>query len=255
LEVFPVNTHSRQLREKLRGVVRSAPPEALEALRSELRMTDNRPDRSNVPQLAPPHMQAHRALRPVNGDHSRAELEERFGEHTWNAAGGEACGDWIRGYATRDVELRQHAEARIVARWGAGAIVRADTEEGAAGALGAMSAGTGGTLIPRPLEAIVMVARDKVGKMRSLASIYNMTRLQHNIPTAGSMTVAQVSEGATSAQGEPDFGQVPLIAHKSQTRARATVEMLADSSFHIAMIYAQRAGSAFAANEDVPEPA
>jgi HK97 family phage major capsid protein len=127
---------------------------------------------------------------------------------------------------------------------------RADTLEGVAGADGAISTGTGGALIPRPLEQAVMIARDRVAKMRRFANSFTMTRQTHTLPTAGAMTAAMAGEATTAAQGEGTFAEVQFTAKKGQVKAVASLEMLEDAAVQLVSIYTQRAGGALGVLED-----
>jgi HK97 family phage major capsid protein len=156
--------------------------------------------------------------------------------------------EWIRGNVDKNHARMLTADAKL--RELLPEMYRADTAEGVAGADGALSDGTGGALIPRPLEAVVMIERDPVAKMRRFAAVYNMTRQQHTIPTAGAVTSAMTAEGADITEGNPEFASISLVAHKCATICVATAEMLADSAFNLMQIYATRAGASIAAVED-----
>jgi HK97 family phage major capsid protein len=119
-----------------------------------------------------------------------------------------------------------------------------------AGADGATSTGTGGKLIPRPLEAVVMIERDRVAKMRRWATIYQMTAQQHTIPTAASMTAYMAAEDSTSTTGEPTFDHVSLVAKKGRCLAVATQEVLNDAAVNLVNLFAVRAGAALGVLED-----
>jgi HK97 family phage major capsid protein len=121
---------------------------------------------------------------------------------------------------------------------------RAVMTEGIAGASGAVSTGTGGELIPRPLEMVVMIERDRVAKMRRWAQQITMTAQTHTVPTAAAMTANMVGESTTSADGNPDIAQVQLTAKKGQVTALATNEMLADAAINVINLWATRGGAA-----------
>jgi len=139
--------------------------------------------------------------------------------------------------------LRAHAELE-------GIFGRATTTEGAAAASGALSTGTGASLIPRPLENVILIARDRVAKMRRFAQTITMTAQTHTVPTAGSMTAAMTAESTTAAQGEPTISNVQLTARKGQVTAVATMEVLEDAAINLVNLYATRAGGALGVLED-----
>jgi HK97 family phage major capsid protein len=114
---------------------------------------------------------------------------------------------------------------------------------------GAFAAGSG-EFLPRPLENVVLIARDKVAKMRRWATQINMTNQVHTIPTAGSMTAGMTAEGATSTDGNPAVASVGLNAQKAQVTAIASNEMMADSAVNLINMWATRGGMALGALED-----
>jgi HK97 family phage major capsid protein len=154
-------------------------------------------------------------------------------------------GEWLRGRYNSDHGKMLLAGAKLDEMF-----PRAVMTEGTAGAGGAVSTGTGGELVPRPLEAIVYIARDRVAKMRRFATIFQMTAQQHNVPTAASMTAAMVAEGTGAAQSEPAVAQVPLVAHVAGVQARATKELVNDSAYNLVTILSQRGGAALGVLED-----
>jgi HK97 family phage major capsid protein len=120
--------------------------------------------------------------------------------------------------------------------------------EGAEGT-GAFAAGSG-EFLPRPLEQVVLIARDKVAKMRRWATQINMTNQVHTIPTAHAMTAYMTAEGATSTDGNPTIASVGINAQKAQVTALASNEMLADSAVNLINMWATRGGAALGVLED-----
>jgi HK97 family phage major capsid protein len=121
--------------------------------------------------------------------------------------------------------------------------------EGAGGALGAFAAGSG-EFLPRPLENVVLIARDRVAKMRRWATAINMTAQTHTVPTANAMTAYMTGEGATATDGNPTISSVQITAQKAQVTALASNEMLADSAVNLINMWATRGGMALGALED-----
>lgn len=152
---------------------------------------------------------------------------------------------WIRGDSAKDPAVKALAAAKLDDVFG-----RADTLEGAAGADGAISDGTGGALLPRPLEAVVLIARDRVSKMRRFAMPVQMTRQTHTVPTIGAFTAYATAEAATATQGEGTIAEVQLTANKWQVKAIASREILEDTPYNLVSIYSQKAGSALGAFEE-----
>lgn len=155
--------------------------------------------------------------------------------------------EWLRGLAVRDHARMLLADEKL------SGMFRAVVQEGVvSGTTGAFSTGTGGVLIPRPMEAVVMIARDRIAKARRFVSIYEMTTNQHTIPTAGSMGSGMIAESAdlSATANEPTLSSVTLAAKTAVVRAVATKQMLADSAFNIVNIFATRGGMALGSLED-----
>jgi HK97 family phage major capsid protein len=152
---------------------------------------------------------------------------------------------WIRGRAYNDRATMLQAHAKLEQMF-----PRAVMTEGTALGTGAVATGTGAELVPRPLQNVVMIARDRIAKMRRFATIYQMTTQETNIPTAAAMTAAMVLEGTGAAQSEPAIAQVPLIAHVAGVQARATKELVEDAAYNLVTILSTRGGTALGKLED-----
>lgn len=154
--------------------------------------------------------------------------------------------EWVRGQAFGDHSRMLQATVNLESMF-----PRAVMTEGIAPATGAFATGTGAEFAPRPLEAVVMISRDRVAKMRRFATIFQMTAQEHNIPTAAAMTAAMVAEDvAEVAQGEPAVDQVPLVAHTAGVQARASKNLLADAAVNLINVIATRGGGALGVLED-----
>ena len=114
---------------------------------------------------------------------------------------------------------------------------------------GAFAAGSG-EILPRPLEAIVLIARDRVSKMRRWAQLFTMTTQVHTVPTAASMTAFMTAEGATATDGNPAIASVGLNAQKGQVTALASVEIMRDTAVNLINLWATRGGAALGVLED-----
>ena len=201
------------------------------------------PDRSNVPEYKNSKGEAvHRTQHATEPMYRRMspemqEVRSPEGDH-WMA-------EWIRAQYNKDQARQFLANQQLDHIYG-----RADTLIGTSTTTGAFSTGTGGTLLPRPLENVVMIARDRVAKMRRFATNIVMTRSNHNVPTAGSMTAAMVLEATTMAASEPLFAQVALNARKGHVLAVASREILNDAAINLVNTYAVRAGGSIGVLED-----
>jgi HK97 family phage major capsid protein len=154
---------------------------------------------------------------------------------------------WLRGKATNDRATMLQADAELERMF-----PRAQGDvlaEGAAGANAAYAA-TAGEFLPRPLEQVVLINRDRVAKMRRFASVFQMTRQQHTIPTYDAMLASMVGESTTATGGEGNVAAVELVAKKAQVVAAATRELLDDAAVNVVNIFATRAGMALGALED-----
>ena len=211
------------------------------------------PDRSQVPEVKDDgdagRFTEGRAIRvssPYDVLYSRmSEREQQFrsadSDHWYR--------EWIVGQFRKDRGQMLNAEAQLEGIYGR-AYCRAALAEGAAGAAGAISAGAGGDLIPRPLENVVLIARDRVAKMRRFASSLTMTAQTHTIPTAAAMTAAMVGESTTATESAPTPGNVQVSARKGQVVALATQELLDDAAINLVNLYATRAGGKLGELED-----
>lgn len=154
--------------------------------------------------------------------------------------------EWIVGLVNKDRAQQLEASANLERIFG-----RADTLIGAAGASGAFGNGTGATLLPRPLEALIEIGRDRVTKMARFARTIQMTAQQHNVPTGAAMTAYMMAEGTSPVTTGATFSQVALVAHRAVAKAIASREMLDDAAVNVISFFASRAGAALGALEDL----
>jgi HK97 family phage major capsid protein len=205
-----------------------------------------KPDRDSLPEVykdPAPNRGGITTRSPTEPLYRKMPEEER----EWrNPESDHHMAEWIRGQANGDHSRMLQASAHLERMF-----PRAVMTEGIAPATGAFASGTGAEFMPRPLEAVVMINRDRVAKMRRFATIYQMTAQEHNIPTAAAMTAAMVAEDvAEVAQGEPAVAQVPLVAHTAGVQARASKNLLADAAVNLINVIATRGGGALGVLED-----
>ena len=148
----------------------------------------------------------------------------------WNA-------EWIRGDFNKNHAQKLLAEEKI--RGLHPNLYRADSLEGAAGAAGAISAGSQGDFIPRPLENAILIARDRVAKMRRFANNLVMTRQTHTIPTAAAMVGFMQGESTTPTTTGFTASTVVLTAQKGQVMAVASLEILDDAAINLVSVYTE----------------
>jgi HK97 family phage major capsid protein len=159
------------------------------------------------------------------------------------------CQQWLSGVMQNDGATQALAKARLDEIFPQ--FARADTLEGAADAAGGFAAGTGGVLMPRVLEELVAINRDRVAKMARFATTYQMTAQEHNIPTGAAMTAFMVGEATSGlTQGEPAFAQVPLVAHRAIAKAIMGNDLLEDAAVNVVNFVTRRGGAILGVLED-----
>lgn len=184
-----------------------------------------------------------RLIAPTDRIYSRMSDEER----EWrNPDSDHYMAEFLRGQAWRNYGQMMTAQEKLDGMFGRTALA----EGAGAPSTGAFAAGSG-EFLPRPLENVVLIARDKVAKMRRWATQINMTNQVHTIPTAAAMTAYMTAEGATSTDGNPTIASVGINAQKGQVTALASNEMLADSAVNLINMWATRGGAALGALEDL----
>lgn len=156
--------------------------------------------------------------------------------------------EWLKGMAARDGRGMQRM---MLASDKLDEIARADTLEGTTTAASGLSQGTGGALVPLPFSNLIVRARDKIAKLRPLATKFTSESLTLRVPVTSVATAAMAAEGAVAAQGEPTFSNKLFHKKKMQANFEASDEMLQDSALNLVSLFAERTGSAFAALEDV----
>jgi len=227
--------------EKIRGAEKML--EILNELESDT-------DRSEVPDFSNrEHYSApapHRGNAKLSGPQDYVYRRMSGEEQEWrNPESDHWMAEWLRATVKRDHTQALQANAELERMFG-----RAALTEGWGGASGALSTGSAGALVPRPLENVVLIARDRVAKMRRFATILPMTALVHTIPTAAAMTAEMANESTTSAERNPAVASVQIEAVKGQAVAISGVELLSDSAINLVSMLATRAGGALGVLED-----
>ena len=260
-EVTPAGEVSQHEKDqRIEAAIRASAARVLEAERLrnaedviEILNELEAPNRSKAPKFENDEHYAepkrHRGVISTNSPSDRIYARMSPEEREWRSPDSDFwMAEWIRGNFAKDKVQMLQASAKLDEMFGR---AQGDTiSEGAAGASGAIGAGTGASLIPRPLEQVVLIARDRVAKMRRFARIMNMTRQTHTIPTANAMIAYMTSEGFTADSGEPVISNVQIEARKGQALGVASKEMLADSATNLVSMLATRAGGALGELED-----
>jgi HK97 family phage major capsid protein len=169
-----------------------------------------------------------------------------------NEDGDQWMKNWMAGLIENNGAAQMQARAKLDQIFPQ--FARADTLEGAADSSGGFAAGSGGVLLPRVLEELVAIARDKVAKMGSWATTYVMSAQEHNIPTGDAMTAYMVGEATSpmpASGGEPTFAQVPLVANRGAARAVLGNDLMEDAAVNVVNFITMRGGAALGAQEDV----
>lgn len=208
--------------EKPTGRVVSTVNEKGEAIIKTARAWDSSPERMRLPENE-------RALRTWDGDHY--------------------IRSWLKALQENDFAGRVQADAKLATIYPA--FYRADTLEGAASGSGGFAAGTGGVLLPRPLEQLVAIALAKIAKMSRWARSLTMTAQEHNVPTAGAATAYMQGEATSPLTGgEPTLAQVPLIAYEAIGKMILGRDLLEDEAANVVPTFVSLMGDALAALED-----
>ena len=155
--------------------------------------------------------------------------------------------EWLKAYVYHDHTTMRMAAAK------ANECARATTAAGTLDASDptAITDGTGGHLLPQQMSNVVQIAREAAAVIAPLCQNFTTEGMTLRVPTSGAVTADTILEGASGAQGEPTFDSEMLILHKIGVRMIATEEVLMDSAFNLMGIYAQRAGEAIGAAEDL----
>jgi len=173
--------------------------------------------------------------------------EEERKYRTWD--GDHYMRSWLKAMQEGDYAGRVQADGKLQTIFPA--LYRADTLEGAATTTGAFPAGTGGVLIPRPIEALVAVALSKVAKMYRWARTYTMTSQTSQIPTAGAATAYMQGEATSPLTGgEPGLAQVVLTAYNAMGKLILGRDFLDDEAQNVIPVFVQLMGDALAELED-----
>jgi HK97 family phage major capsid protein len=216
---------------------------------SEIIAAYERPDRSGIPDLLNRNGESvARLSRPWDSSPERMRLAEperrlrTFDSDHWNL-------QWLRSIRDGDFAGRMEADAKLSGIFPD--LYRADTLEGVASGVGGFADGTGGVLLPRPLESLVAIALRKIAKMSRWARTYIMTQQEHNIPTAAAATAYMQGEATSPLTGgEPALAQKPLIAHDAIGKLILGRNMLDDEAANIVPVFVQLMGDALAELED-----
>jgi HK97 family phage major capsid protein len=159
------------------------------------------------------------------------------------------CAEWIRGLSNLDgrgYERMRNAEDRLAKFGGQRAVLAEQTITAVSG----LATGTGGAFIPLPLWNSVVKARDRIAKIRQLATKFVSSANSLRIPVSAIVTVAIANEGAVAADGAGALTSKLLSKRKIQGNFSATVEMVGDSAINLVTYFSERVGSAIGAFED-----
>jgi len=121
---------------------------------------------------------------------------------------------------------------------------------GTPNATSGIGAAGGGEIVPLPLAALMVLARDRESIGRALFQRFTSDANTLRIPASGVATAAMAAEGATASQVNPTLASVLLSKKKAQAKFRTSDEMLSDSAFNLVSFFSERAGSALGALED-----
>jgi HK97 family phage major capsid protein len=154
--------------------------------------------------------------------------------------------EWIRGMANLDkrgAERMLRAEDKM-------SQMRAVLAEQTITAVSGLAVGTAGGLIPLPFYNVIVLARDRIAKVRGLASRFISEANSLRVPVSAVVTVAIANEGGVAPAGEGAITTKLLSKRKVQGNFTASIEVLQDAAINIVSYFAQRVGTALGAFED-----
>jgi len=161
-------------------------------------------------------------------------------------------GQWLRAKAAGDFALMMHAEAKGNEAWAALGYGRADVLEGVLDTnTTGITTGSGGSLLPQPMQAVALIARQAAAVLAPLLSNFTTTGATLRVPTSGAVIADTVAEGSAVGDAPPPFTSEMLILHKLGARMTLSTEMLADSAFNLMQLLSQSAGEGIGAAEDL----
>ena len=172
-------------------------------------------------------------------------------ERVWRSPESDHWGaEWIRAQLANNHGRMKECYDKSE-EWANRAFGRAALLEGTAGAAGALSAGTAGPLIPRPVEAIILIARDRASTMRRFARPFAMSKQTHTLPTMTAFSFATTGETSTGTDGQGTLAGVQIRAIPGTVKAIIGIDALEDIDMNLFSLYGQLAGSAIGVGEDV----
>ena len=127
---------------------------------------------------------------------------------------------------------------------------RASLLEGTPNASSGFADGTGAELLPLPLAGQLILARDKMSKMRRLVTTFPMTSQTERVPVLPIATASTRAENAAFTDNTPPSESALLAATDLGVEFSAGRNFLEDSAFSIANQLTVVAGNAIGAEED-----
>lgn len=206
------------------------------------------PDRRLVPDAPKAYGEGARLSRPWDSSPERMRLPDQ--ERRLRCADGDFwMVQWLRSVKDKDFAGRVQADARLTQVFPD--LYRADTLEGTADGAGGYASGTGGVLLPRPLENLITINLAKIAKMAKLARPYTMTAQEHGVPTAAAATAYMQGEATSPLTGgEPTLAQAPLVANEAIGRLILGKTFLEDQAANVVPVFVELMADALAELED-----
>jgi len=110
--------------------------------------------------------------------------------------------------------------------------------------------GSGAELLPLPLSGQLMVERDRISKMRALATVFPMSAQVMRIPILPTTTAATRAENAAFSDNTPTVDSALLRARSMGVQYSASRDMLEDSAFNLVNQLTRVAGQAIGSEEN-----
>lgn len=235
------------LREELGEFRKTMKEEAISVVREEI-ANASKPNREKVPAPEKRETLSRTEGVHITGD-SRDLIYRTLSEEERqirNPKVDEMIQRWANAKLIKDFETQRRLQREL------NEIYRADDVlEGAAGASGAIGAGTGAAAIPFPLASVISLARDKAARIRQRAQIFNSPNQSLRITTGALGTAAMVAEGSTASNTAAGLSSIQLTKKKLQAKFSLSIEMMSDSAFNLVNTFVARGGAAMGRVEDI----
>lgn len=114
------------------------------------------------------------------------------------------------------------------------ALINPDLEQYSVRALSEGTDSLGGFLVPDDFRTQVIIALEKLNAVRTLCSVFGMTRDTMTVPTVTSkVTATWTGEAVAHTETTPALGNILLVAHKLSLFSKMSEELLEDAAIAV----------------------